>query len=125
MYIETGVKLMSMLCIVGIVLCLGSMGATRAQEEGDNWMELHVNNEQWQFVEGAWAEDEQGIITAPGNLGENLAVYAGQAYADFEAEFEFRWDVVWTNAGLILYGTLPGNGPAVPCKQFLGRHFQG
>jgi len=96
MHTEMRLKLMSMLCIVGIAVCLGSMGAARAQQEGDNWMELHMNNEQWQFVEGAWSEDEQGIITAPSNLGESLAVYTGQAYADFEAEFEFRWDVVWT-----------------------------
>ncbi len=101
MRMTMSLKLMSMLCTVGIVVCLGSMGAARAQEEGDNWMELQINNEQWQFVGGAWAEDEQGIITAPGNLGENLAVYTDQAYADFEAEFEFRWDGAWTNAGLV------------------------
>ena len=69
-------------------------------------MELHMNNEEWQFVEGAWAEDEQGIITAPGNLGdENLAFYTGRAYADFEAEWEFRWDMLWTNAGLVFRAT--------------------
>ena len=65
-------------------------------------MELHMNNEEWQFVEGAWTEDEAGIITAPGNLGdENLAFYTSRAYADFEAEWEFRWDVTWGNAGLV------------------------
>jgi len=65
-------------------------------------MELHMNNEEWQFVEGAWSEDEQGIVTSPDNIGdENLAFYIGRAYTDFEAEFEFRWDSDWTNAGFL------------------------
>lgn len=47
-------------------------------------------------------EDSAGIISAPGNNGdENLAFFLGRAFGDFEAEFEFRWDVVWTHAGFI------------------------
>ncbi len=39
---------------------------------------------------------------SPGNNGdENLAFFLGRAFGDFEAEFEFRWDVVWTHAGFI------------------------
>ena len=69
---------------------------------GNLVMDLHVNKADWRFVEGEWAENDEGVISAPGNLGnENLAFYIAQAYADFEAEFEFRWDMVWTNAGLV------------------------
>ena len=71
-------------------------------------MEMHMNNEEWQFVEGPWTEDEQGAIKAPGNLGdENLAIYTGGAYADLEAEWEFRWDDVWSNAGFFFRGRDP------------------
>ncbi|MCK4323759.1 MAG: exo-alpha-sialidase, partial [Armatimonadetes bacterium] len=129
MRMTMSLALMSIVCVVGVVLCLGSMGAARAQQEGDNWMELQMNNEQWQFVEGAWAEDEQGIITAPQNLGESLAVYTGQAYADFEAEFEFRWDVTRTNAGLVFRAQDAQHYYMVHCpvmgQQYRAEHFWG
>ena len=65
-------------------------------------MDLHMNDQDWQFVEGRWTEDEQGVINAPGNLGdENLAFYIERAYADFEADWEFRWDETSGGAGLV------------------------
>ena len=47
---------------VGMAVCLGNTEAILAQQEGAGWTELQMNNEEWQFVEGAWAEDEQDII---------------------------------------------------------------
>ena len=75
-------------------------GHSKAQE--DDWMRLHMNDADWEFVEGAWAEDGDGVITAPDDLSDrNLAFHTGRAYADFEAEFDFRWDSSWANAGLV------------------------
>ena len=64
-----------------------------------------TDKQHWTFVEGPWQEDEQGVINAPENLGdENLAIYTQHAYGDFEAEYEFRWDIVWTDAGFVFRG---------------------
>jgi len=64
-----------------------------------------TDNQHWSFVEGPWKEVEEGIITAPPDLGdENLAIYCEHAFGDFEAEYEFRWDSVWTDAGFIFRG---------------------
>ena len=93
-------------------------------------MELHVNEVDWQFVEGAWAEDQQGVIMAPGNLGDqNLAIYTARAYCDFEAEFEFRWDGTWTNAALVFRARDAQHYYMVHCpvvgQQHAGEHFWG
>ena len=41
-------------------------------------MDLHLNSEHWQFVEGPGTEDGQGVIQPRRNRGaEDLAVYAG------------------------------------------------
>ncbi len=59
---------------------------------------MEMNDRDWQFVEGAWTPDRDGIITAPENLGDqNLAIYTARAWGDFEARFEFCRDTVWTN----------------------------
>ena len=56
----------------------------------------------WSFWEGAWTEDGDGVMTAPPALVDrNLAIHRKQGYCDFEARLEFRWDVPWTNAGLV------------------------
>lgn len=63
-------------------------------------MTLQPHAEGWSFVEGSWQVDDQGVIVPPHNLGdENLAIYNEHAFGDFEAEYEFRWDSVWTDAG--------------------------
>ena len=57
---------------------------------------------QWRFVGGRWLQDDEGVISPPANLvDQNLAFYTAQAYQDFEARFEFRWDVYWTAAGFL------------------------
>ncbi len=57
----------------------------------------------WTFVGSAWQQDAEGIITAPAEASDqDLAFYTAEAYQDFEAEFDFRWDCVWTTAGFIL-----------------------
>ena len=46
------------------------------------------------FVGGAWHESDEGVIGPPENLAdENLAFFTREAYRDFQAEFEFRWDL--------------------------------
>ena len=45
---------------------------------------------------------EDGIISAPGNVGDiNLAICTDTPLRDLEAQFDFVWDTVWTNAGFI------------------------
>lgn len=57
---------------------------------------------QWAFVGGDWQQDTSGIITASQEASdENLAFFTQQAYCDFEVEFDFHWDCVWTTAGFI------------------------
>ena len=69
-------------------------------------MQLDMNQTDWRFVEGAWAQDEDGTITAPGSSGDgNLAICTAKAWKNFEAEFDFRWDCVWTNAGFVFRAT--------------------
>ncbi len=65
-------------------------------------MQLSMNDKDWHFVEGAWSQDADGIISAPADLGDrNAAINTTSAYLDVEAEFEFRWDIVWTGAGFV------------------------
>jgi len=58
-----------------------------------DWQELHLRDGQdWSFFGGEWIEDGEGLISPPKTgVDENLAVYMPEAFADFEAEFEFRW----------------------------------
>ncbi len=79
---------------VGVMTMMGSAVAEAAKFE--------MNSTQWAFVGGEWQQDADGIITAPGNDAyENLAFLTTNAYQDFEAEFEFYWDVTCTTAGFI------------------------
>ena len=56
----------------------------------------------WSFVGDAWEQDADGVITSGGKLAdENIAFYTAQAFGDFEAEFEFRWDCVWTTGAFV------------------------
>lgn len=58
--------------------------------------------ENWRFVGGAWQQNTAGVITPSVNQVDNdLAFYTPQAYQDFEARFEFRWNGHWTAAGFI------------------------
>ena len=91
---------------VSVVITMCFVGCDRGLKQGlGPWLNLQIGGEarhDWSFVEGAWLESEKGIITAPENhVDENLAFFTRQAYTDFEAEFEFRWESIWTNAGFI------------------------
>ena len=69
-------------------------------------MQLSMNGQDWAFTEGAWSQGADGVIAAPGNLGDrNIALNTITAYADFEAEFEFVWDTPWTNAAFLFRAT--------------------
>lgn len=65
-------------------------------------MLLHVNQGTWAFVEGAWREDADGVILAPPLGDQHLAFFVERAYADLEAEFEFRRDGSQGGVGLIV-----------------------
>ena len=68
-------------------------------------LQPQTDRQYWSFAEGPWQEDDQGVITAPENISEgNFAIYTHQAYGDFEAQYEFRWDCVWTDAGFVFRG---------------------
>ena len=78
----------------------------------------------WAFVEGTWSQDGDGIITAPTTLDDrNLATYTASAFADFEAEFEFRWDCPWTNAGFV-FGARDARHYHVLNFPVVGQHFR-
>ena len=65
-------------------------------------MQLHVNQGKWAFVEGCWQEDAEGVITSPRLADQHLAFVAERAYADLDAEFEFRRDAWHCGVGLIV-----------------------
>ncbi len=79
---------------VGLMTMIGSAPSEAAK--------LEMNSTQWAFVHGQWQQDANGIITAPGDdTEEKLAFFTENAYQDFDAEFEFRWDATSTTAGFI------------------------
>ena len=87
-----------------------------------------TDKQHWTFVEGPWQEDEHGVITAPPELGdENLAIYTEHAFGDFEAEYEFRWDERFTDAGFVLRGRDAQHFyvTQLPCcgQQYRAEHF--
>jgi len=78
----------------------------------------------WAFVEGIWSQNRNGIITAPRTLDDrNLAIYTANAFADFEAEFEFRWDLPWTNAGFV-FGARDAQHYHVLNFPVVGQHYR-
>ncbi len=93
--------------LVAASICLLSLASAAAEDEGGRWRDLSMNNMQWRFVEGAWTQNEDGLIEAPADLGRNVAVFTEHAYGDFEAEFEFRWELPWTSAGFVFRATDP------------------
>ncbi len=108
---ETSIRVIGMLLMVPVVVCLGTM--TRASAETLRIGDAHS----WSFIGGAWSDGEGGLISpprAPWNQGASayegqrttnddvlLAFYTGRAYADFEAEFKFRWDGPHCGAGFV------------------------
>jgi len=90
----------SVVIVMLFMSCEGSL-----KQDSGTWLNLQIGGEalhDWTFIEGAWRESKNGVITAPENhVDENLAFFTKQAYTDFEVEFEFCWDCMWTNAGFI------------------------
>jgi hypothetical protein len=62
-----------------------------------------ANHKNWAFVGNPWEQDADGLITSPGDKpeDENIAFYTEQAYGDFVAEYDFRWDCVWTTSAFV------------------------
>lgn len=82
----------------------------------------------WAFVQGAWQEDSQGIVTPPAQAAdEHLAFHTARAYGDFEADFEFRWNIQGSDAGFIFRAQDAQHYYLVhfPCtgQQFRAGHF--
>jgi hypothetical protein len=99
----------ALLWIITIVLTLYIGLADAAAGDKPNWLTLSLQDPKgWKFVEGPWTQNAEGVMAAPGNNGDgNLAVYAGKAYKDFEAQFEFRADSLWTDPGLVFRASDP------------------
>jgi hypothetical protein len=95
-----GVLSILTLCLVAVSLihCAGE-----GVEETSEWVSLEMSDEwqsRWAFLGGEWQQDAEGVMAAPENVvDENLAFHTPEVYRDFEAEFEFRWDIFWTTAG--------------------------
>jgi hypothetical protein len=78
-------------------------------------------------VGGAWVERD-GIITPPGDWADDhLTFFRGQAYADFEADFEFRLQTNHSGAGLVVGAQSATDFHLVhfPCcgQQYRAKHF--
>ena len=97
----------------------------------DEWTSLHLQGAgACADVGGAWQESE-GVISTPDASGtwvdDYLTFFRDQAYADFEAEFEFRWQTNHCGAGLILGAQNTGDFYLVhfPCcgQHYRAKHF--
>ncbi len=93
MCIETGGRLMSMFCIVGIAVCLGSMRPARAQEEGLAALPpLAIGDASgWTFLNGEWTDGAEGELIPPdGTDVQYMAVAHDEEYSDFTATFRVK-----------------------------------
>jgi hypothetical protein len=103
--------------------------ADAAQKLGQDWTHMSLEDKSaWTFVAGEWNQGADGTITAPGGLeDENLAFHTGKAYRDFEAEFDFRADVVWTDPGFAFWASDPSHYYVVHFpyvgQQYRAEHF--
>ena len=95
----------------------------------DNWQSLSpVSGEPWTFTTGPWIEEEPGVVTSPPRAADDsLAISTAAAYGDFEAEFDFRWDIQGSDSGFVFRGRHARHYYLVhfPCtgQQFRGAHF--
>jgi len=99
------------------------------QGTSEDWLSLDFKApEHWSFVGGPWKESDDGIVTPPeAREDEYLAFDVGKAYADIEAEFEFRADIPHSGAGLVVRAQDPSHYYLVhfPCcgQHFRAKHF--
>ncbi|MBM4005444.1 MAG: DUF1080 domain-containing protein [Planctomycetes bacterium] len=86
-------------------LTIAVLWLTGSGLRADEWTDLSMSGAaqaDWQFVGGDWNENDERHIQPPGELvDENVTFFTRQAYGDFEAEFDFRWDSTWTTAGFM------------------------
>ena len=95
------------------------------EEPGDLVALGEEGSSKWVAVGGEWEQTTQGVITPPENLvDENLAFYTPKVWQDFEAEFEFRWDIVWTTAALLFRAVDARHSYAVDFP-VVGQHYRG
>jgi len=122
----SGGSSLSLVVVLGIAgMCLSSISAMGAEDGLGPWRPLQIGDGvNWSFIGGAWRDEEGGVIAPPSppwNIGVTdwnpvasayegqrstnedvlMAFHTGQAYADFEAEFEFRDDKEGKGVGLI------------------------
>ena len=76
---------------------------TTVDTDTDQWSALNLDNpHSYRCINGQWQQDEDGTLSAPENLThENLLFFVDRVYLDFEAEFEFRLDTLFTTAALL------------------------
>ena len=81
---------------------LMALGCGGTQEEAQSWSLTLDDGDGWSFVGGPWTQTPDGVMTPPTDpADEHLAFYTSTAFQDFEAEFEFRWNIQNCDAGLI------------------------
>ncbi len=117
-------KLTTVSSVFAVVACVGLSGRAMAQD----WSTLNLQNAgPYSDVGGTWQESD-GIISPPGAWAdEHLTFFKGKAYADFEAELEFRWQANHCGAGFIVGAQNAGDFYLVDfscCgQQFRAKHF--
>ena len=94
-----------------------------------HWRPLAIETSaDWAFTPGTWVEEEPGVYTNPPQpADDSLAVYTGAAYRDFEAEFQFRWEIQGSDSGFVFRGRDPHHYYLAhfPCtgQQYRSGHF--
>ena len=92
-------RLLPALCLL---LLLAGSGCTLPDSTPPEFESVSLGKDQWQYIGGDWEESDQGVMTPPRKVAdEHLAFNTSRAYADFEAEFDFRWNIQNCGAGLI------------------------
>ncbi|MBM3804001.1 MAG: DUF1080 domain-containing protein [Acidimicrobiia bacterium] len=86
-----------------VVVFLLSVVAVHAEQQ---WTRLSMFGDaigQWRFVGGDWKQNAEGVINSPGKFEQHhLAFLPETAYANVEAEFEFRRDSNHGGVGLVV-----------------------
>ena len=85
--------------LIGIFLLISCSTSKKNESE---YQVMSLNKGKWTFVGGEWEESDKGIFIPPRKpTNEHLAFNTSEAFTDFEAEFEFRWEIQNSGAGFI------------------------
>ena len=109
---EISLSLIGMVWIAAAAVCLSSMSRAGAEiEVSGDWLPLSFRGPQdWSLVGPAWEENEEGVVTPPGEPNVDLlAFYVGGMYSDVEAEFDFRWNINHCGAGFVVRAQDPSH----------------